>query len=193
MKRTVLNFISIIVGVVFSTTLMAQQAYQIKSQSIVVSGTSNLHDWTATPEKVLGNFKVGVNGGKITSINAIDLKVDSKSLKGSKGSIMNSKIEDALDAKKNPFILFRSNAGTVTENSGTYKVTTSGVLTIAGTSQNVTIEALGKVLPGGEIEFTGKKKLKMTDYKIDPPTAMFGTLTTGDEVTLTFKVVLKTV
>jgi len=46
------------------------------------------------------------------------------------------------------------------------------------------------VLPNGDIEFSGTKKLRMTDYKVDPPTAMLGALTTGDEVILQFKVVL---
>ncbi len=193
MKRTALNLIIIILGVALSSPLLAQQTYQVKSHSIVVEGTSNLHDWTASAEQANGSFKVNVDDGKIASINAVELKVDAKSLKSSKGNIMNSKIIDALKAKKNPYISFKSTGGTVSEKSGAYKITASGVLTIAGTSQNVTVDALGKILPNGDIEFTGAKKLKMTDYNVDPPTAMLGTMTTGNEVTLTFKVVLKTV
>ncbi len=193
MKRTALNLVIIILGVALSSPLLAQQTYQVKSHSIVVEGTSNLHDWTASAEQANGSFKVNVDDGKIASINAVELKVDANSLKSSKGNIMNSKIIEALKAKKNPYISFKSTGGTVSEKSGAYKITANGVLTIAGTSQNVTVDALGKVLPNGDIEFTGAKKLKMTDYKVDPPTAMLGTMTTGNEVTLTFKVVLKTV
>lgn len=191
MKRTALNLAIILLGVLFSTSILAQEAYQVKSHSIVVAGTSNLHDWTANAEKVSGNFKVDVSNGKLTAINTVDVKVDASSLKGSKGSIMDNKIDDALEVKKNPNISFKANGGKVTENGGTYKVTANGVLTIAGVSQNVTIDAVGKLLPSGEIEFSGKKKIKMTDYKVEPPTAMLGTLTTGDEVTLSFKVVLQ--
>jgi polyisoprenoid-binding protein YceI len=193
MKRTALNLIIILVGVALSSPLLAQQTYQVKSHSIVVEGTSNLHDWTASAEQANGSFKVNVDDGKIASVNAVELKVDAKSLKSSKGNIMNSKIIEALKAKKNPYISFKSTGGSVTEKSGAYKITANGVLTIAATSQNITVDALGKVLPNGDIEFTGAKKLKMTDYNVDPPTAMLGTMTTGNEVTLTFKVVLKTV
>lgn len=193
MKRTALNLIIIILGVALSSPLLAQQTYQVKSHSIVVEGTSNLHDWTASAEQANGSFKVNVDDGRIASINAVELKVDAKSLKSSKGNIMNSKIIEALKAKKNPYISFKSTGGAVSEKSGTYKITANGVLTIAGTSQNVSVDAHGKVLPNGDIEFTGAKKLKMTDYNVDPPTAMLGTMTTGNEVTLTFKVVLKTV
>lgn len=173
-------------------SLLAQSTFEVKSHSIVVAGTSNLHDWTANAEKVNGNVKVKVDNGKIAAVQNVDLRVDAKSLKGSKGSIMDSKIEDALNADKNPYIQFKSTGGSVTEKSGSYKVSANGVLTIAGVSQNVTVDAVGKVLPNGDIEFSGTKKLKMTDYKVDPPKAMLGTLTTGDEITLSFKVILET-
>ncbi|HLO90701.1 MAG: YceI family protein [Chloroflexota bacterium] len=191
MKKQIINLIALI-WVFLPLSLLAQHTYEVKSHSLVVAGTSNLHDWTANAEKVAGNFKLQVNNGKIASVNGVEIKVDAKSLKGSKGSIMDSKIEDALDAKKNPYISFKSNSGAVTEKAGSYKITANGVLTIAGVSQNITVDANGKVLPNGDVEFTGTKKLKMTDYKVDPPTAMLGTLTTGDDITLTFKVVLKT-
>lgn len=192
MKSKALNLI-ILILIVLPFPLLAQQVYEVKNHNIVVAGTSNLHDWTASAEKVNGNFKVKVDNGKIAAVNAVDVKVDTKSLKSSKGGIMDSKIQDALNAKKNPTISFKSTGGTVNEKSGSYKITANGVLTIAGVSQNVIVDALGKVLPNGDIEFTGTKKIKMTDYKVEPPTAMLGTLTTGDEVTLTFKIVLKTV
>ncbi len=193
MKRITQNLIILLIGMTMPFMALAQQQYQLKSHSLVISGTSNLHDWTANAEKVNGTFKIAVDNNKVTGINAFELKVDATSLKGSKGNIMNSKIVDALNAKKHPNITFKSTGGNITEKSGVYKVLSSGVLTIAGKSQNISIEAQSKVLPNGDIEFTGTKKLKMTDYNIDPPTAMLGTMTTGDEITLTFKVVLKTV
>jgi len=193
MKRISQTLIILLIGMALPFMAKAQQTYQLKSHSIVISGTSNLHDWTANAEKANGTFKVKVDNSKIVTVNAFDLKVDATSLKGSKGGIMNSKIIDALDAKKNPSIIFKSGGGNLIEKSGTYKVTANGILTIAGKSQNISVDALGKVLPNGDLEFTGTKKLKMTDYNIDPPTAMLGTMTTGDEITLTFKIVLKTV
>lgn len=193
MKRISQTLIILLIGMALPFMAKAQQTYQLKSHSIVVSGTSNLHDWTANAEKANGTFKVKVENSKIVTVNSFDLKVDATSLKGSKGGIMNSKIIDALDAKKNPSITFKSGGGNLIEKSGTYKVTANGILTIAGKSQNISVDALGKVLPNGDLEFTGTKKLKMTDYNIDPPTAMLGTMTTGDEITLTFKIVLKTV
>jgi hypothetical protein len=39
----------------------------------------------------------------------------------------------------------------------------------------------------GQLAFEGSQTIKMTDYGITPPTALFGTLKTGDEITITFK------
>ncbi len=186
-----LALILLLAGTLIPFLSQAQQTYKIKSHNLIVSGTSNLHDWTATAEKASGVFNIKFNDKKMASVNAFELKVDANSLKGSKGSIMNSKIIDALKAKKNPYITFKSTGGNLNEKSGVYKISVNGILTIAGKSQNVIIEAQGKMLPTGDIEFSGARKLRMTDYNIDPPTAMLGSLTTGDEVTLNFKLTLK--
>jgi polyisoprenoid-binding protein YceI len=41
-------------------------------------------------------------------------------------------------------------------------------------------------LPNGTVNATGMVPIKMTDFGIKPPTAMFGTLRTGDEVKVNF-------
>lgn len=194
MKQIKVKILIAIVFLVASINLTAQTAYEVKSHSIVVSGTSNLHDWTADVLKAKGIFNVKVESNKISDIQGVELKVDAQSFNSSKGSIMNSKIKDAINSKKYPEINYKATKlNSITEKSGVTQISSSGVLTIAGTSQNVIIDAVGKILPNGEIELTGSKKVKMTDYKVEPPTAMFGALTTGDEVTITFKVVLKSI
>lgn len=194
MKQIKVKILITIVFLFVSINLTAQTAFEVKSHSIVVSGTSNLHDWTAEVLKAKGVFNIKVENNKITDIQGVELKVDAQSFNSSKGSIMNSKIKDAINSKKHPEINFKATKlNSITEKGGVTQINSSGVLTIAGTSQNITIDAVGKVLPNGEIELTGSKKVKMTDYKVEPPTAMFGALTTGDEVTISFKVVLKSI
>ena len=52
-------------------------------------------------------------------------------------------------------------------------------------------DSYSDMLNSGDVEISGSKKLKMTDYNIDPPTALMGTMTTGDEVEIEFRIVLK--
>ncbi len=192
MKLTFFKWVLLVSVAFLPISIRAQALFEISSHSMSVAGTSNLHDWTAEVEKINGTFKVTVEGGKLVNIQDLQVTVDAQSFKSSKGSIMNSKINDALNSKKHPRITYKlSKVDKISESASGYKVNTTGILTIAGVNQTVSLEATGKVMSNGYIEFSGTKKIKMTDYKVEPPTAMFGALTTGDEVTLNFKVVLK--
>ena len=191
MKRLI-GIIGIALVLAFGTTSEAQTLYEVKSHNVVIVGTSNLHDWTADVETLKGSFKIKVEDGKIEGIEDLSVKVDAQSLKGSKGNIMDSKIKEALNSKKHPEISFElRKVNSITGNPGTYNLSTSGILRVSGVSKPVTLNATGKVYTSGNIEFTGTTKLKMSDFNVKPPTAMFGALTTGDEVTLKYTVVVK--
>ena len=73
-----------------------------------------------------------------------------------------------------------------TKNSG--KITCNGSLSIAGTTQKIDLEVTGVVQPDNSIKCKGEKKIKMTDYKVDPPSFMMGTIKTGDEITISLDV-----
>lgn len=193
MKRRIYKWLLIAFIAFTPNAVWAQTELGIVSHTMTIAGTSNMHDWTADVETVAGTIKAKIENGKITDILDASITIDAQSLKSSGGSIMNSKINDALNSKKNPKISFKlSKVDKITESAGSYRVSAMGVLSLAGAKQNVSLDVVGRLLPNGSIEFTGIKKLKMTDYKVEPPTAMFGAMTTGDEVTLTFKVILQT-
>lgn len=192
MKQRIYKWLLIVLVAVAPYTVLAQTELGIVSHTMTISGTSNMHDWTADVEKVTGTIKAKVENGKIVDIQDVAISIDAQSLKSSGGSIMNSKMNDALNSKKNPKISFKlTKVDKITENAGSFRVSAMGVLSIAGANQNVSLDVIGRLLPNGSIEFAGIKKLKMTDFKVEPPTAMFGAMKTGDEVTLTFKVILQ--
>lgn len=190
--RRVFGFTVLLFIMALSNAVFAQTVYEVKSHNLVIEGTSNLHDWTAAVEEVKGTFDLKLEKGKIVDIENLTVKVKASSLKGSKGSIMDSKINDALNSKKYPEISFSlKKVNSISEASSGFKISTVGQLNISGVTKTVNISAVGKVFPGGEIEFTGSTKLKMSEFNVTPPTAMFGALTTGDEITLTYKVTVK--
>ena len=192
MKRVLSRFIFILGVTLAATQGYSQAGYKVKTYNMEVAGTSNLHDWTASVEKISGTLKVTAESGKALDIKDVELIFDAKSLKGSKGSIMDSKIKDALKSEKFPTIQFKLNQIENTSfQGGTSHIKATGLLTISGTNRPISLSTTGKLLPNGEIEITGSSKLKMSDFKIDPPTAMLGTLKTADEVTVTFKLVFQ--
>ena len=91
----------------------------------------------------------------------------------------------ALKEKKNPVISYRGNAVKINDHTATF----SGTMNIAGTKKELTTKV--KIdYSNGKISLSGKKDFKLTDFNVEPPTAMFGTIKTGDEVAIHYNLQL---
>jgi len=105
-------------------------------------------------------------------------------------SRMNRDLRNALKSSRFPTITFVfGNAvqiNSAPETNGAIRFEVSGILTVAGNSQNVTFELDGNFLDDGRIRVTGKKEIKMTDYDVEPPTGLFGLVRADDELTVHF-------
>jgi polyisoprenoid-binding protein YceI len=101
--------------------------------------------------------------------------------------MMDNNTYKALNVDKNPNITYVLSSATVTPVDGnTYTIKTTGKLTIAGSTRETDVVATGKMNADKSISVTGSKKFKMTDYGIKPPTAMLGTIKTGDDITISY-------
>jgi hypothetical protein len=174
---------------IFSANTITAQSYNINSgaSNLKVEGTSNIHDWEMTAKDFQGTMKVEMEDGQLVKIDQLDFTVVAESLKSGKGG-MDKNAYKALntdDHKKITYKLEKVNNIDCTSSSSC-KVTTSGYLTIAGTKKLVDVTFDAKV-SSNQITLSGNKKINMTDYKVDPPTAMFGTITTGEEVNIKFQ------
>lgn len=104
---------------------------------------------------------------------------------------MDSRTHEALKAEKNPNITYAVTKVTgVPASGGEASVTVSGNLNIGGSSKPTDLILKMKVLPNGDIEIKGTKKILMSNHGIKPPSFMLGALKVGDEVTLDIYVVL---
>lgn len=191
-KKRSIQILSIVLLAQAPLFASSPETYRIKSHDILIEGTSNVQSWTAEVQKVSGTFSVTVENGVIQGLSQVDLQMDANSIKGSEGRRMDSKIYDALDTSSHPSITFTlRDVTSLAEAPGSYRIASRGVLTIAGVSRVVNLNTVGRVLPNGEMEFSGTQTIKMSDHRVSPPTALLGALKTGDEVTLNYKVVLQ--
>ena len=149
-----------------------------ESETIMIKGTSSLHDW----ESDVTEFVLTADLNLDRQQGTVNLVIPVTSIKSGK-SIMDDKTYDALKFDKNPEIIFNGNDITLNGD----KISVAGNLTIAGKTNPATIEGTFKKT-ANNLNVTGIYSLKMTDFDIDPPTAMFGTLTTGDDITIEFNV-----
>lgn len=154
--------------------------------SILIEGTSNIHDWEIIVKDFTSQIDIAMKDGKLDQVNSINLSIPVKSFDSGKGR-MDRNTYEALNEDKHKLVSFSSKtpAQLVEKSSGVYQASLKGNLTISGTSKMVEIPVeLHKTNNGYTLK--AEQDLNMTDYKVDPPKAMFGTITTGDAVNIIF-------
>lgn len=176
---------------VFFTQLSSAQTFTVNksASNVVVEGTSNIHDWEVNAENFSGMLKAEFADSQLVKIEKLTFEVTAESLKSGKSG-MDKNTYKALQTNKYPkisFTLQKVNNIDCTSASSC-KITTTGYLNITGTKKLVDI-SFDAVINGSSITLNGNRNIKMSDYKIDPPTALFGTITTGDELQIKFKTV----
>jgi polyisoprenoid-binding protein YceI len=172
-----------------STVSMADFTY--KTTKAVIHGTSTLHDWDSQVTKVEGKGSFQTKDDALVALKDVEIKIEVKGIKSKEGKKMDDKTFETLKSDKNPFITYTfSNAQVKTDASNAVSIEAAGNLSIAGVSKPVTLTATGKLLPNGDLQLTVSKKIKMTDYKMEPPVMMLGTIKVGNEVTVSFDFVL---
>jgi polyisoprenoid-binding protein YceI len=155
---------------------------------VTVKGTSSLHEWESVVEKLDCKATFGIDGNNLVEIKDVTVQVPVKSIKSSHGKMMDNKTFDAFTYEKYPFIVFTLSSDRINASGSTAEL--KGSLAMAGTTKQIDIAIACKLLPNGDLQMSGSKKIKMTEFRMEPPTAMMGTIKVGDEVTITFDIVL---
>lgn len=158
------------------------------ASTLQVDGTSSLHDWTCNAPGVTGWIDAETAEGAPPALTAAEITVPAAL--DCKNGTMDKKTRKALGADAHPTIRFVLDGATVKPGAGTaFTVQARGRLTVAGAERRVAFTAEGRTLADGAIRLTGTLPLVMSDFGIEPPTAMLGTLKTGDDVVVHFDVV----
>lgn len=101
----------------------------------------------------------------------------------------------ALRADAHPVIEFRfaQLIGGVNHDidNATYKAKIAGVLMLAGTRRNVTLEIEATRVARDRFRFRARLPLRMTDFRITPPTALFGMVKAKDDLIVQFDLYLQ--
>ena len=100
---------------------------------------------------------------------------------------MDNNAYKALDEKQYPQIYFEL---TEVESIIDQMIKAKGNLTISGNSSMVSLE-VNYQLSEDDIWFTGSIPITFTQFKLDPPKALFGTIKTGDDLKISFETIFK--
>jgi polyisoprenoid-binding protein YceI len=166
---------------------ISAQMYTVSPNSqATVIGTSTLHDWESEVEDISGSGKLEFDGTVLKAIPNMEIKFLVESIESGKGK-MNSITYETLKSESHPHIIYK-----VLSLKGVKgdMVTVSGNLTIAGETRKT--DVTGRVVKeNGNIRITGRQKIDMTQFNIEPPKAMFGTIVVGKDIDLDFNILLK--
>ncbi|HNV30678.1 MAG TPA: YceI family protein [Cyclobacteriaceae bacterium] len=165
---------------------IAQQSYrQSGSPVFTIAGTSTMHDWTMTSQGATYNASIEVNAdGTPSKLTLVTVTLPAESLK-SHEKAMDKNAYKSLNTDKYKDITFQLTSSKIAGKT----ITCNGNLTIAGTTKAIDVDVTYEV-KNSTLVCKGSKKLKMTDFKVEPPTFMFGAIKTGDDITVTFEVTL---
>ena len=169
--------------------VFAQESKVVLAESkLKVLGTSNLHDWEIDAKAMSGKSTMTIEAGNLKAIKNLDFAVEVEQLKSGKNGMDNNTFK-ALNSKTYKSINYKLVSVTkITETSdGNFTVETQGDLIISGVSKRINQTFTVKII-GKKAIFSGKTKIDMTVYGVKPPTALMGTIKTGKDVTVDFKV-----
>lgn len=151
--------------------------------TVTVNGTSTLHDWSVHATGLRGSLELpaGFLAGDTAAVPAARFTLPVRSLQ-SEHDKMNKLMWEALDAAKHPELTFALDSARLQGAGGpSAKVEVKGSLTIAGVARPVAL-VMDVRHEGNRVVASGELPLKMSDFGIKPPTAMLGSIRTGDAV-----------
>lgn len=184
----------------FATVTFANEAVKLSTardgNSVEVTGSSTMHDWTMTGSGISGSLVVAdtlIGAASAEALMAVPpqavIDIAVKSIRAEHDK-MNKLMADALKADRNPMIRYQLTGATLAKAGSPFVVATTGKLTIAGQSRDVKMQVTG-TRQGERLVFTGETPIRMSDYGIKPPTAMLGTIKTGNDVKVSFRWVVE--
>lgn len=184
MKRfsILLKATSLLFFILASSLSYSQKTLELSSKPrLVISGTSSLHDWDMISEIATGKLQATIVGTKITEISSLVVEMPAESIKSGKGG-MDKNAYKALKTNQHKTAKFTLKSA-FQNTDGTWNLT--GTFTFAGVSKIVSLK-IKETTANGQTVLEGSYSFKLTDYKIDPPTALMGTVKTGDAVKISF-------
>lgn len=191
------SILAILVAFLFTATATIAQevTYSIDQvHEFIIDGDSNARDWDA---------KVSISEGTLVLNEVEDMSIDKltpevfSSMKmtmpvediDSDSRRLNSNLHEYLLEDDHPNITFELIEITDIEvNGDTAIITAEVVINAAGVDHTTSMTVNATMNSDSSITFSGSKELLMTNFDIEPPTAVFGTIRARDEMEIRFNV-----
>ena len=200
MTRLTMSTLALLAATFGATAARAQGTARVSvapESKIWIEGTSNLHAWSCTATTLEADVELDaaataqVAAAMPKALKKVDVKIPVKALHCNHGG-MDGNVYKALKAEDEPEIsyIMATFEATAAEAKDTFTLKTVGTLTVAGKQNKIEMDVVAMRLADGTVTAKGTVPIKMTDYGIKPPTALFGRLKTGDDVKVNFELTI---
>ena len=186
-------------------------------RGLVLEGSSNVTDWRCRGTTLDGRMEVAA---PLAHINAVIDRIEDGNIAQWMGNPsaarfpqpsfdltipvatlrcgnrqMERDMYRALRSQAHPAIEFRFTelVGGVSHDidRGTYRATIAGELTLAGAKRTIRVPVEATRLAPHRFRLRARLPLRMTDFRITPPTALFGIVKAKDDLVVNFDLVLE--
>jgi hypothetical protein len=195
MRRAALVILSIGALLVTARAGQAQNTRLVLQYGSVVriDGRSNVHRWSCAADSIevmVATQPAVVTSGVPEPLRVMDAEVRIPVAALACGdNLMDRNLRTALRADSNPTIVYRAiSFETTPADSGRLHIVASGTLSVAGVSRPVSIVVTATPFANGMFRATGTVPLRMTDFGVKPPTALFGILRGRNDVVVQFQI-----
>lgn len=152
-----------------------------ESSKFFVAGTSTLHDWKMVSKKAEGEANFIIKDGKVSNIKSLDVILKGETLKSGKDK-MDENAYKALKTDENPYIKFELDR-VVSIKDDVMRL--KGDFTAGGTTKTEYVDVIIKN-NNGKLHLVGSFDITFKEYNMIPPTAVMGTIKTGNELNISF-------
>src|SRR5690625_5191877 len=177
-----------------SAVTVRSQAMTLAEHNIRIEGTSNVRDWEAVLTQVTAEAAITFTPGQPLNqltpdqFKKVRLEIPVKDIETDTGRLTRN-IHKYLEIDRQPVITFElTGVQSIEGNSETVRVIADGVVSAAGESHPITLQAEITRESDGSLTISGVQELKMTDFGISPPTAMLGTIRAVDELQVIYMI-----
>jgi hypothetical protein len=186
--------------------------------SLRLDGKSNIAHWQCRGTTMSGSMEVDAPIDKINEVidrvedgnisvwmsdpsagrfpqPRFGLSIPIDSLRCSGGRPMEHDMRDAMKAERHPLIEFQFTgvAGEIEHDldAHLYRTAITGSLSLAGTSREIELSVVAERLTHRRFRLRSRLPVRMSDFGIEPPTALFGLIHADDALAVEFDLVLE--
>jgi hypothetical protein len=155
---------------------------------LFIDGDSNLRQWSCDSAEVRLDAAVETGSPRRPpSVQSMIIDVAVGSLRCG-DEHMDDKLRESLKAEQFPVIRYRLGEAVALRGApaGQYLLLVRGTLAVAGVTRNVQLEVRASATPEGELRASGSLPLLMSDFGLEPPSALFGIVQSKNEIVVRF-------